>query len=387
MSDSNETLSFSPSSTKLTKLKYLLFLFEKLSKYFGFTPYTVLTTYLDDDRIKLDNAMKKVYELQELVDFLQESNNQLRDSNKQLEDLKFQITGKLVSDYAQIHKRQPTLPKTNINLTEEQAKDRFDQVKLALQDASLPLDVLSIIDIISETHSDIYVKVLRPLYENRLIEKTPTFWDIRMALNVISRIIQPRHYLEIGTRVGWSTAQVVAHSVHTVVYSFDMWIEGYGGVDNPGQDFVRNMMSRIITPITPQINFISGNSHDTLPQFFNPEQYPPTFELPVSRPELFDLITVDGDHNLEGAWMDLMAVMPHIAIGGAIVFDDIELSLTNSDIGLRSETSYPDYYPSMPSGLQSLNDVWDAVKKQFPNFSYFESSDHTISVGIGIRIS
>ncbi len=85
--------------------------------------------------------------------------------------------------------------------------------------------------------------------------------------------------------------------------------------------------------------------------------------------------------------MDLMAVMPHTAIGGAVVFDDLELSLSNSDIGYHTETRWRDYYPPVPDGLHSLRDVWNAVKTRFPNFDYIESPGQRLAVGIGIRRS
>jgi len=38
---------------------------------------------------------------------------------------------------------------------------------------------------------------------------------------------------------------------------------------------------------------------------------------------MFDLITVDGDHSEEGAFDDLLNVIPHLNVGGILVFDDI----------------------------------------------------------------
>ena len=37
----------------------------------------------------------------------------------------------------------------------------------------------------------------------------------------------------------------------------------------------------------------------------------------------FDLITVDGDHSVSGAWDDLKNVTPRLRVGGVLVFDDI----------------------------------------------------------------
>ena len=57
---------------------------------------------------------------------------------------------------------------------------------------------------------------------------------------------------------------------------------------------------------------MTGNSHQTVPAFFA--------EHPGKQ---FDLILVDGDHSAEGAREDLLSVLPRVAPGGAIVFDDI----------------------------------------------------------------
>jgi hypothetical protein len=59
--------------------------------------------------------------------------------------------------------------------------------------------------------------------------------------------------------------------------------------------------------------FISGDSHKTVPEYLS------------ANPDLtFDLITVDGDHSIEGAWDDLSNVVSKLRVGGIIVFDDID---------------------------------------------------------------
>ncbi len=267
-----------------------------------------------------------------------------------------------------------------------EVSNRVDAIKDLLTNQDIPLDVLAILLKVPQMQDQAFRGTLRPLLDQRIIGISPDFWDIRIALNVLSRIIQPRHYLEIGTRLGWSMAQVLAHSPQTQVFSFDMWIQEYAGLHNPGPTFVTDIMQQITAPVIPNIHFITGNSHDTLPEFFDPDRYTPHFDVP-NHPSEFDLITVDGDHSLEGAWMDLMAVMPHTAIGGAVVFDDLELSLSNSDIGYHTETRWRDYYPPVPDGLHSLRDVWNAVKTRFPNFDYIESPGQRLAVGIGIRRS
>jgi predicted O-methyltransferase YrrM len=60
------------------------------------------------------------------------------------------------------------------------------------------------------------------------------------------------------------------------------------------------------------LELIVGNSHRALPDYFS--KHPDLF---------FDLITVDGDHSEDGAEQDLREVVPHLKVGGILVFDDI----------------------------------------------------------------
>ena len=99
------------------------------------------------------------------------------------------------------------------------------------------------------------------------------------------------------------------------------------------------------------VDFIDGDSHVTLPALFgaNPDA-------------TFDIITVDGDHSLEGAAADLCQVLPHLNIGGAIVFDDI-------------------CHPLHPE----LAGLWRDLVASDPRYSSFEYSDAGYGVGFAIR--
>jgi predicted O-methyltransferase YrrM len=128
-----------------------------------------------------------------------------------------------------------------------------------------------------------------------------------------------------------------------------MWVEDYAGMANPGPNFVRQELIRIghIGPAT----FIDGDSHVTLPAFF--EAHPHAS---------FDLVTVDGDHSLEGATADLFEVLPRLNIGGAIVFDDI-------------------CHPLHPE----LAGLWHYLVASDPRYSSFAFSDAGYGVGFAIR--
>ncbi len=367
---------FNKSNARFLQFRIWRFLGDRL------LPKIRLTTHRR--RVQAQVALEQVTEMwnqqRQEIERLNSKIAQLQQTMSVFEHYQRRISDSMLSRYQQ-QAQYPATAAASVEIS-----NRVTAISNLLKNDDLPLDVLTILLKVPQTQDQAFLGTLRPLLEQRLIGISPDFWDIRMALNVLSRVIQPRHYLEIGTRLGWSLAQVLAHSPKTRVFSFDMWIQEYAGLYNPGPSFVSSMMKQITAPLVPDIHFITGNSHDTLPAFFDPEHYAPRFDVP-NKPSEFDLITVDGDHSLEGAWMDLVATMPHIAIGGSIVFDDLELSLSNSDIVYHAETRYRDYYPSMPDGLHSLRDVWNAVKTRFPNFDYIESPGERLVVGIGIRRS
>lgn len=135
--------------------------------------------------------------------------------------------------------------------------------------------------------------------------------DITTALMAAGRLVRPLRYLEIGVRRGRSMAMVAATNPDCVIVGMDMWLADYAGIENPGPEFVRSEMARV--GYRGALELIEGDSHEALPAYFS------------ANPEVsFDLVTVDGDHTLEGAARDLKDVLPHIAVGGVLVFDDIQ---------------------------------------------------------------
>src|SRR6478736_9979451 len=126
-----------------------------------------------------------------------------------------------------------------------------------------------------------------------------TRFEIRSGLRAVPNAMRPRSYLEIGTRRGWSLAQVLSESPDVRAYSFDEWIGGYASVDNPGPEFVRLEMKKAAPQHRGTVRFVNGNSHDTLPVFFQgvPLEEKEMDDLSVVRagedaPRSFDLITV-----------------------------------------------------------------------------------------------
>ena len=133
------------------------------------------------------------------------------------------------------------------------------------------------------------------------------------------------------------------------LYSFDEWHENYGGSANPGPTFVKNELEKL--GCKNNLDFISGNSHQTLKDFFKKNN-----DLEI------DLALVDGDHTVDGARQDLLDIMPHISLNGVIAFDDIV-------------------------ECQRLDEVWYSMKNYFPNFRYFSYTNNIPGVGFAVRVS
>ncbi|HLM02429.1 MAG TPA: class I SAM-dependent methyltransferase, partial [Pyrinomonadaceae bacterium] len=195
----------------------------------------------------------------------------------------------------------------------------------------------------------------------------------------LARELQPKNYLEVGVRRGFSMAVAASRSPETEIYGFDLWLPDYAGVANPGSRFVQSELRKL--GYKKKIHFISGDSHQMLPAFFSGgktgtwKNRLKTFRAAKNRPAEFDLIVIDGDHSLLGAYQDLADTMPHCAVGGAVVFDDILPE------ALQREKDEPD-----PHGWGDLLGVWHAVEKQFPNFRYFEFLSDMPGVGVAVRL-
>ena len=181
-----------------------------------------------------------------------------------------------------------------------------------LRRASRADAVRSVLGVLAHLEPDDYTRYLTAYYEEglRRFAEDWVYADICTVLLSAAEIIRPASYLEIGVRRGRSMAMVAAAAPRAALFGFDMWVPDYAGMDNPGPDFVRAEMKRV--EHQGELSLVSGDSHETVPRFF------------AERPErTVDLITVDGDHSHGGALADLRAVIPHLSLGGALVFDDI----------------------------------------------------------------
>lgn len=170
----------------------------------------------------------------------------------------------------------------------------------------------SVLLVMERLEDDDYLVFLRDYYR-RGLARYGHHWnyaDLLTFLYATALFAQPRSYLEIGVRRGRSMAVVASVVPHCKLVGFDMWVQDYAGMPNPGPTFVQKEMAKV--GHRGELELISGDSHQTVPAYLaaNPHQY-------------FDAINVDGDHSLEGARADLEQVLPRLSEGGVVVLDDI----------------------------------------------------------------
>lgn len=218
-----------------------------------------------------------------------------------------------------------------------------------------------------------------PVWTNPIVEAVEGGQaETRCFVSWLARELQPKNYLEVGVRRGFSMAMTAARSPETEIFGFDMWMKNYADAPNPGALFVESEMRKV--GYKKKIRFINGDSHQTLPAFFGDKRASVRSRLKLAltvknRPAKFDLIVIDGDHSLLGAYQDLLDAMPHCAVGGAIVFDDILPAALRRDAGEAD-----------PHDWKDLLGVWRAVQKEFPGFRYFEYLADMPGVGVGVRV-
>lgn len=199
-------------------------------------------------------------------------------------------------------------------------------------------------------------------------------YEIRTALRAISRVVAPRSYLEIGTRRGWSLAQVLMETPSCAAVSCDMWVTDYADAPNPGPAFVLEELRRL-TDVQSDVKFVSGNSHDVLPVLFTTVPLDETIPGAIDAarmvgeiPAAFDLVTVDGDHSALGAWWDICDVMPRVALGGVVVFDDL-IDWSDELLGSNPSSHYASVH-KRPELAHSLLAVWRRAEEAFPDFRF-----------------
>lgn len=210
--------------------------------------------------------------------------------------------------------------------------------------ATSPDCIRKVLAILERLESEPHINKLKSVLTAGL-ERFGNHWryaDLTNVIWAVSKILQPQYYLEIGVRRGRSMAMVAATCSTCEIAGFDLWIDNYANVLNPGPDFVTSQLEQFNPNL--RIELISGNSHASVPAYFQ------------SHPDIyFDMITVDGDHSDEGARADLQDVLPRLKVGGILLFDDIS-------------------HPEFPY----LERVWHeevASKKEFVSWQFTEAGN------------
>ncbi|HSH58352.1 MAG TPA: class I SAM-dependent methyltransferase [Acidimicrobiales bacterium] len=205
------------------------------------------------------------------------------------------------------------------------------------------------------------------------------YCDIRVAARLLSAIIRPASYLEIGTRRGWSLAQVFAEAPGVTAYVCDLWIEGYGGFDQGTPAFIVEVLRRAVPQIErPTVSFLSGNSHDILRDWFEGKLQ----DLPTA-PREFDLVALDGDHSRVGVWWDLLDVVDRVAVGGALIFDDLD-ELGHGEASPVPTSTYE--RQPLPGSVDTLMDLWLYFQSKYPNFVCWTNVQGKLGAGIALRV-
>lgn len=244
--------------------------------------------------------------------------------------------------------------------------------------------------VVSSENRDFTIRTMRtlspdPVWSDQITAQVEAgSVETRSVIAFLARELNPRTYLEVGVRRGFSMGMVISRAPEVDVFGFDLWVENYAGIANPGIDFVRSEMETL--GHKGRLRLFTGDSHETLPAFFSGEKEHAGSIAGIgddrteNREGTFDLITIDGDHSLTGAYQDLVDTMPHCVIGGAVIFDDIAPDLASiGEEAIRAELG------DDPHGWNSLLGVWRAIQSRFTNFAYFELCDCPPGVGVAIR--
>ena len=173
---------------------------------------------------------------------------------------------------------------------------------------SIPNEVIFTILRIIKKHNkgDQYLEA----YLGHLAKRGETFFDLYHFNWAWAIEHKPRRILEIGSRTGISTCQLLSgyldHSGIERIICCDLFNDGFCT-----PELIKYNMKETGVPesVIAKVEFLSGDSAKTVAGL--PDDYK------------FDYILVDGDHNVGPARVDLDSAYRLIAPGGVIVFDDI----------------------------------------------------------------
>jgi precorrin-6B methylase 2 len=136
----------------------------------------------------------------------------------------------------------------------------------------------------------------------KMYENLDKYFDLYSAIIYFCYEIPVKKYLEIGVRNCASMIQAVASKPVKRVIGIDLWNSNYANLKS-SYNFAKDQMSFS----KKDIELIKGDSKKEIPKL----------------KESFELITIDGDHTVEGLSVDIENCFLKLNKKGAIIIDDI----------------------------------------------------------------
>lgn len=115
--------------------------------------------------------------------------------------------------------------------------------------------------------------------------------------------LNPKIVVETGFNAGHSSCIFLNHS-DAIVYSFDEAKWDY-------VDEAYNILIEIFSITTDRLHLIKGDSKETIPKFFKKNKFK------------IDLAFIDGGHDYDTCYSDLLHIHKRMAKGGVIILDDV----------------------------------------------------------------
>jgi predicted O-methyltransferase YrrM len=135
------------------------------------------------------------------------------------------------------------------------------------------------------------------------------WWDMHCVLSLVGDILKPKRYLEIGVRRFAATAIILKTCCIELATCVDVWNNNYSNLPNDFESALL-IVHHIKENTGVQVEAIQGKSEEVLPKF-------------IVEKRMYDLIVVDGDHNPDSCFNDLMLSSKLLSESGVVLVDDL----------------------------------------------------------------
>ena len=157
---------------------------------------------------------------------------------------------------------------------------------------------------------------------------------------VLSELGRVDSYLEVGVCEGWSGEWWLSNALQSrdsVYVGIDVWLDwDKHGVS--GQDVYESAVARL-KRFGSRVTLITGWSSE---------------ELPLLRPQSFDVIYIDGDHRLIPVLVDTVLAWGLLRVGGVMVWDDYG----QRSRGRQPKSAVQGFLHSIPKRHKVLFENW-----------------------------